>query len=130
MSMFGDMNDSDPTPSDEGKFIPEAELQEWFKASQKKYPEIFLPGDTLYGPYSGQHAMGQTLLTYFDDDPDKPMKCEVRGSRWQYERTFPGMSSTNALGKEPMYVVSMGGELTQIHWTSAHEEGGWKPVEK
>lgn len=65
-------------------------------------------------------------MTYFDDDPAKSMKCEVRGSRWTYEKTYPGMKPCNAFGKEPVYVVRINGVLSQIRWMDAHEEAGWK----
>lgn len=124
--MFMDDDNQDPTPADEGKFIPDAELEEWFNEMKQKYPQVYLPEDTLFGTFSEQHSMGQKLMAYFDNDPNKPMKCEVRGSKWNMEQMIPGMTPMNALGKEPMYVIKMGSELSQIAWTSAHEEAGWK----
>lgn len=58
------------------------------------------------------------------------MECEVRGSRWQHEKVYPGMRPMNAMGKEPQYVIRINGELSQIAWTSAHEDAGWKRVSK
>lgn len=127
--MFGFMReDPGPSTADEGTFISTAALSEWFEAMKIKCPQVFLPDETLFGTYTEQHPMGQKLITYFDDDPNKPMVCEVRGSRWNRERTIPGVPSMCAFNKEPMYVVRMRGELSQIHWTSAHEEGGWMRV--
>jgi hypothetical protein len=124
--MFMEDLNPEPTPADEGKFIPVTELQEWFREMQKMYPQIYLPDDTLFGIYTEQHPMGQKLMSYFDEDPKKPIKCEVRGSCWQHESKFPGMAPENAFSKEPMYVIRINGELALINWTSAHEEAGWK----
>ena len=89
---------------------------------QERYPQVFTPDDTLFGSDEGQHPYGTKLLAYFDDDPNKPIRCEVRGSRWKSESEFAGMADN----REPVYVVYVDGELSQIALTSAHEEGGWQ----
>lgn len=111
-------DDDSPTAADEGRFIPETELQEWFDGMKQKYPQIYLPDETLYGIFDSSHTMGQKLMTYFDEDPTKPMKCEIRGLKWT-----PDISMYK--NKCPMYVVRMGGELSYIPFTSAHEATGW-----
>lgn len=118
--MFGTLHrdQEDPSSRDVGKFLNEDELLEWHRSMQRKYPHIFTADDQLFGPDGRQHAMGTKLMTYFDNDPAKPMRVEVRGSRWKIEFG----------DKSPVYVVSFQGdsELTQIELTSAHEEAGWK----
>jgi hypothetical protein len=83
---------------------------------QDKYPQVFKKDEPLFGNDGGQHNLGQKLMTCFDDDPNRPMKCEVRGSKWI--REFDGMN--------PVFVVKVGNELAQIPLVSAHEESGWK----
>jgi hypothetical protein len=113
----------DPTQEDDGKFIPEHLLLDWYRKMQQKYPQVFTPEESLFGPSDeGQHPYGTKLLAYFDDDPNKPIRCEVRGSRWKLESEFAGMADN----REPVYVVYLDGEYSQIPLTSAHEEGGWQ----
>jgi antibiotic biosynthesis monooxygenase (ABM) superfamily enzyme len=109
---------SDPTAADEGRFLSESELLEWHRSMQRKYPQVFTADDKLFGEQDRQHEMGTQLMTWFDEDPNKPMRVEVRGSRWKIE--FGDRS--------PVYVVKFRGsnELSQIELTSAHEEGGWQ----
>jgi hypothetical protein len=116
MYRMEEMND-DPTAADVGQFIPQRELTAWFQMMQQDYPEVFRSDDTLFGIYPDQHAFNQKLMAFFDNDPNKPMKCQVKGTRWIDE---------GLLGLTPMYVMMMGGKLSQIPFTSAHEEAGWK----
>lgn len=112
---------SEPSEADVGRFIPSSQLLAWHKDMQKKFPQVYTPDDKLFGTREKQYSFGTTLKAFFDDDPNKPMKCEVVGSRWQVEF---GM-------RQPMYVVLMDGDdmLSQIALTSAHEEGGWQALD-
>ncbi|GFH56310.1 hypothetical protein CTEN210_12786 [Chaetoceros tenuissimus] len=58
---------------------------------------------------------------FFDDDPSKPMKCEVKGSKWNKEM-YMGLPDN----RKPYYVVLINGEISQIPFTDAHDEGGWQ----
>lgn len=116
--MFGGEEQADPTEADIGVFLSETVLMEWHKEMQVKYPTIFTKDEKLFGnDMEHQHTEGTKLMSYFDDDPNKPMRIEVLGSRMKVEFG----------SKSPVYVVKFQGqaELTQIELTSAHEEGGW-----
>jgi hypothetical protein len=80
--MFSDPNE--PSQEDEGRFIPVDRLQEWHKEMQKKCPQIFYPDDQT-SRHSRQHAYGTKLEAFFDDDPKKPVECEVVGLRWDID---------------------------------------------
>jgi hypothetical protein len=120
---FMEEDNGDPTRADEGKFIPDSELREWWSGMQQKYPEIYKTEDKLFGTDGAQHKFGTKLMTYFDDDPNKPIRLIVRGSRWAEDPySFSGSIQT------PMYVVKYrkSTELSQIVLDSAHEEAGWR----
>ena len=120
--MFGgydfEEDPGEPTSRDVGKFLSKAELLEWHSSMKKELPQVFPADDKLFGDDGGQHPFDTKLMTWFDDDPDKPMRVEVKGSRWMIEYG----------DKTPVYVIVFKGqsELSQIPLTSAHEEGGWK----
>lgn len=110
---------AEPCAADEGKFLSHAELLEWHQSMQRKHPQIFTADDKLFGTKQNkQHPMDTKLMTYFDDDASKPMRLQVRGSRWQIE----------CGDKSPVYIVKFqnSNELSQVEVTSAHEEGGWQ----
>lgn len=107
----------DPTAADDGVFLSDEELYEWHRSMQVKLPQVFPKDDKLFGDIGNQHPFGTKIMAWFDDDPNKPMRMEVRGSRWMIEYG----------DKTPVYVVKpqSSSELTQIPLISAHEEGGW-----
>jgi hypothetical protein len=111
--MFGYEEDNDePKPSDVGKFISQGDLEAWWGEMARKYPPDVWGDD----PCPKQHAQGTKLMTYFDDDPSKPMRIEILGSKFKVDFQ----------GNYAFYVVRFKGqtELTMIHWTAGHEE--WK----
>jgi hypothetical protein len=58
-------------------------------------------------------------MCYEDDNPDKPVRIEIVGSRWRRDQL---------MGKQAMYVVIQDGELQETEFSSAHEtdpEIGW-----
>jgi len=111
-----------PTTADIGRFIPESELLEWHANLVKK--NVVPKDDNLFGPYQTQHSEGSELVAYFNADQNKPLRCEIKGSKWR--TGFAG-------GKQPVYVVSRNGDLAEILWISAHEEEEdittWKVVQ-
>eukprot|EP00804_Cyclotella_cryptica_P006950 CCRYP_007084-RA/>CCRYP_007084-RA protein AED:0.40 eAED:0.40 QI:287/1/1/1/0/0.5/2/21/370 len=121
---FQAINDEiDATPSDRdvGIFIPETDLLQWFDTIKTKIPDAFEQEDTLFGEDAGQHSYGTKLRTFFDEDPEHPMECYILGSKWISE------DAMFADRREPVYVVLLNGELSQINLVSAHEgdEGDW-----
>jgi hypothetical protein len=120
--MFGGFeDDGDPTSNDDGVFLGEDELYEWHRSMQVKYPQVYTEDDKMFGDHGHQHPVGTKVMAWFDDDPNKPMRMEIRGSRWVSEMDI------GAMDKSPMYVVKPRDSihLTQIPLTSAHEDGGW-----
>ena len=111
--MFGFEEDGEPTQADVGRFIPQGKLEQWWKEMAKKYPQVW--GND---PCPKQHAAGTKLVSYFDDDPNKPQRVEVMGSKFDHE--FPS-------GQYAFYVVRFkdSTELSKVHLTAAHEED-WK----
>ena len=108
---------SDPdeaTPKMVGKFIAQTKLEAWWAMMQQYCPQVFPEDD----PCPTQHSQGTRLMTYFDNDPEKPMRVEVLGSN-----IFQDIPKS-----EPRYIIRFkdGEELSCIPLTSAHKEGGWQ----
>ena len=115
-------DNDDPTPADIGRFIPQAELQEWWTFMQRKYPQIFPASDPCP---SKQLTKGTKVRNYFDGDRSKEMNAIILGSKMKKESFSPE--------EYPMYVVRCppsSHELSYIHLTEAHEEDGWKVVQE
>ena len=127
---FNEEIDENPSDRNIGIFISEESLVEWHSKMQELCPRVFTSDDKIFGKDYGQHPYGTKLLAFFGDDPNKPMKCQVAGSRWSEERPFPGGKSYYADDREPFYVILINGELSQIELTSAHEEAGWQVVSR
>ena len=102
----------EPTQADVGKFLPTSELLQWHRGMQRKYQIYLLPTINSLEMMVTSMNLALNFLLFFDNDPNKLMRCEVVGSRY--------------VEGEPMYVVLIGGELSQIALTSGHEEEGWK----
>lgn len=113
---------SDLSQNQVGRFIPTRELNEWHNKMKQMYPQVYPADDKLFGDDREQHSYGTKLKTFFDGDITKPMVCEVVGSCWQTEFGT----------KEPHYLIFMDGddEISEIPLTSAHEEGGWKIIQR
>lgn len=113
---------SDLSQNQVGRFIPTRELNEWHNKMKQMYPQVYPADDKLFGDDGEQHSYGTKLKTFFDGDITKPMVCEVVGSCWQTEFGT----------KEPHYLIFMDGddEISEIPLTSAHEEGGWKIIQR
>ena len=112
--MFG-YDDDEATPRDVGKFLSQTELEAWWGEMQRKYPQVFLPSD----PCPKQHTFGTKIMSYFDEDPNKPIRVEIVGSKFR-----------NDGGKYAFYVIKYkdSEELAFVHFTSGHEEDwrlGW-----
>lgn len=79
--MFMYQEQVEPTIEDVGRFISKSQLIHWHRKMQQRFPQIFTPDDKLFGTQGRPHELGTKLMTFFDDDPNKPMNCEVVGSR-------------------------------------------------
>jgi hypothetical protein len=58
-------------------------------------------------------------MCYEDDNPEKPVRIEIVGSRWRQDPL---------MGKQAMYVVRQDGALKETELSSCHEEDpniGW-----
>jgi hypothetical protein len=70
-------NPRDPHFEDVGQFMDTEELEDWWKDMTQRYPQVFKPDDV---PFL-QHTFGTKLMSYFDNDPNKPIRLRILGSR-------------------------------------------------
>uniref|UniRef100_A0A7S3LGC6 Uncharacterized protein n=1 Tax=Amphora coffeiformis TaxID=265554 RepID=A0A7S3LGC6_9STRA len=109
-----------PTAADDGVFIPQKQLQTWWKTLQKKFPGIYPPNE----PCPDQYPAGTRLMCYENDDPSKPVRIQIVGSRWRKDQL---------MGKQAIYVIQHCNDIgTDVYdateFTTAHEEDpeiGW-----
>lgn len=58
-------------------------------------------------------------MCYIDDNPEKPLRVEVVGTKWRKDKR---------MGKQLMYIILEGGKYQETEFSSAHEEDpevGW-----
>jgi len=110
--MWNQQEQPEPTKKDCGQFLSNSELSTWHTKMKRQLPDIFPPTEpNLFGTrHPQQHTFDTKLMAHFDNDVTKPMRCLVKGSRWKKE-----YGET-----EPVYIVLINGELSQIALTSAH----------
>jgi hypothetical protein len=77
----------------------------------------------LSQPCPTQYSFGTKLMCYEDDDPSKPVRIQIVGSRWRKDQL---------MGKQAVYVIQRQGDNIEVYntteFTSAHEEDpeiGW-----
>jgi hypothetical protein len=87
-----------------------------WKSLQKKFPKIYPPNE----PCPQQHPLGTKMMCYILDDPSKPARIEIVGSRWRKDAL---------MGKQAVYVVRRhGAGIETTEFSSAHEDDpyvGW-----
>lgn len=112
-------------------FISDESLIDWHAKMKIKMPQVYPADDKVFGNNdTTQHRYGTKLLAHFDDDPNKPMHATIVGSRWKKDDfAIPGREPFLVDGREPMYTILIGEELSQIGLMDAHNgEDGWKVV--
>jgi uncharacterized protein (DUF736 family) len=58
-------------------------------------------------------------MCYIEDDPERPLRVEVVGTKWRKD---------TRMGKQLMYVILQDGTYQETEFSSAHEEDpevGW-----
>jgi hypothetical protein len=103
------------TTQDIGKYLSQAELSEWWTDMHNKFPQLF---ESHY-PCPKQHPPKTKLSTHLDQNPSRPIRVEVVGSK--FRKDF-------ATEKYAFYVVKhkQSGELAFIDWIEAHEAHIWQ----